>query len=35
MKTSMTMSVHVPRRYRWLPYLLIAMTILAIPAGIG
>ncbi len=35
MKTSKTMSVHVPRRYRWLPYLLIAMTILAIPAGIA
>jgi two-component system cell cycle sensor histidine kinase/response regulator CckA len=34
MKTPKTISVHIPRRYRWLPYLLIATTLCAIPAGI-
>ena len=34
MKPSTVISVHDPRRYRWLPYLLIGVTLLAIPAGI-
>lgn len=34
MKTSKTISVHSPRRYRWLPYLLIGITLCAIPGGI-
>jgi PAS domain S-box-containing protein len=35
MKTTNAMPIHVPRRYRWLPYLLIGMTLLAIPSGIA
>jgi len=35
MKTTKAIPIHVPRRYRWLPYLLIGMTFLAIPAGIA
>src|SRR6185503_1355803 len=35
MKTSMALSFLDLRRYRWLPYLLIAMTLLAVFAGIG
>ena len=34
MKTSTPPSVLGPRRYRWLPYLLIALTLCAIPGGI-
>ncbi|MEK6762878.1 MAG: PAS domain S-box protein [Nitrospirota bacterium] len=34
MKTTTAIPIHVPRRYRWLPYLLIGVTILSIPAGI-
>ena len=34
MKTLKAVSVRTPRRYRWLPYLLIGVTLLAIPAGI-
>ena len=34
MKTTKAIPVHIPRRYRWLPYLLIGMTLMAIPAGI-
>ena len=34
MKTTKPIPIHVPRRYRWLPYLLIGMTLMAIPAGI-
>lgn len=34
MKTTKVIPIHVPRRYRWLPYLLIGMTLMAIPAGI-
>ncbi|HSL02027.1 MAG TPA: PAS domain S-box protein [Nitrospiraceae bacterium] len=34
MKTSTAISVRDPRRYRWLPYLLIGITLCAIPAGI-
>ncbi|MDN5943047.1 MAG: cache domain-containing protein, partial [Nitrospira sp.] len=34
MKTSTAIPVLVPRRYRWLPYLLIGLTLCAIPAGI-
>ena len=33
MKTSTPISVLGPRRYRWLPYLLIGITLCAIPAG--
>jgi two-component system cell cycle sensor histidine kinase/response regulator CckA len=35
MKTSTAIPVLVPRRYRWLPYLLIATTLFVILAGIG
>src|SRR4026209_1344670 len=35
MKTSMALSFLDLRRYRWLPYLLIAMTLLAVFAGVG
>lgn len=35
MKTSMALSFLDLRRYRWLPYLLIAMTLLAVLAGVG
>jgi two-component system, cell cycle sensor histidine kinase and response regulator CckA len=35
MKTSPAISFLTPRRYRWLPYLLIGMTLCAIPVGIG
>ena len=35
MKTSMALSFLDLRRYRWLPYLLIGMTIFAVLAGIG
>ena len=35
MKTTKAIPIHVPRRYRWLPYLLIGVTLLAIPAGIA
>ncbi len=35
MKISMVKSVHDPRRYRWLPYLLIGITICAIPVSIA
>jgi two-component system, cell cycle sensor histidine kinase and response regulator CckA len=35
MKTTTAIPIHVPRRYRWLPYLLIGVTLLAIPAGIA
>ena len=35
MKTSMALSFLDLRRYRWLPYLLIAMTLFAVLAGIG
>ena len=35
MKTTKTIPIHVPRRYRWLPYLLIGMTLITIPAGIA
>ena len=34
MKTSMALSFLDLRRYRWLPYLIIAMTIFAVFAGI-
>jgi PAS domain S-box-containing protein len=34
MKTTTAIPIHDPRRYRWLPYLLIGMTLMAIPAGI-
>jgi two-component system cell cycle sensor histidine kinase/response regulator CckA len=34
MKTSTSRSVLGPRRYRWLPYLLIGITLCAIPGGI-
>ena len=34
MKTSTAISVHDPRRYRWLPYFLIGITLCAIPVGI-
>ncbi len=34
MKTSMALSFLDLRRYRWLPYLLIAMTLFAVLAGI-
>ncbi len=34
MKTTTAIPIHAPRRYRWLPYLLIGVTLLAIPAGI-
>src|ERR1700752_3643876 len=35
MKTSITSPVRESSRYRWLPHLLIAMTIFAFLAGIG
>jgi PAS domain S-box-containing protein len=35
MKTSMALSVSTSRRYRWLPYLLLVMTVCAILAGVG
>ncbi len=35
MKSTTAIPIHVPRRYRWLPYLLIGVTLLAIPAGIA
>ncbi len=35
MKTSMALSFLDLRRYRWLPHLLIAMTVFAVLAGIG
>ncbi len=35
MKTSMALSFLDLRRYRWLPYLLVAMTLLAVFAGVG
>jgi PAS domain S-box-containing protein len=34
MKTSMALSFFDPRRYRWLPYLIIAITVFALLAGI-
>src|SRR5262249_51128483 len=35
MKASMTVSIRESRRYRWLPHLLIALTLVALLAGIG
>ncbi|MEO8048656.1 MAG: PAS domain S-box protein [Nitrospirota bacterium] len=34
MKTTTAIPIHVPRRYRWLPYLLIATTLFGILVGI-
>ena len=35
MKTTKAIPIHDTRRYRWLPYLLIGVTLLAIPTGIA